>query len=106
MAEEVKSGSPLLKACAKAGRGARLRRREGELAGWVWQQFRHGACERARRRGGADAAVGDDLRHKAEVDKLATWAGEEPVGEGEVEALVAADADVPIWELTEAWSAP
>ena len=49
--------------------------------------------------------VGEDLRMlKSEVDKIATWAGEEPVGEREVEALVAPSVEVPIYELTEAWS--
>ena len=49
--------------------------------------------------------VGDDLRTlKSEVDKIATWAGDEPVGEREVVALAASNADMPIYELTEAWS--
>jgi DNA polymerase III delta subunit len=51
------------------------------------------------------ALVGDDPSAlETEVDKLATWAAGEPVGEREVEALVAANADVPIYELTEAWA--
>ena len=50
--------------------------------------------------------VGDDLRAlKTEVDKIGTWANGEPVGEREVVALVASNAEVPIWELTEAWAA-
>jgi DNA polymerase III delta subunit len=49
--------------------------------------------------------VGDDLIALAvEVDKLATWAGDEPVGEREVVALVAPVAEMPIYELTEAWA--
>ena len=39
------------------------------------------------------------------MDKLATWAAGEPIGEREVAALAAPNADVPIYELTEAWSA-
>jgi DNA polymerase III subunit delta len=42
---------------------------------------------------------------ESEIDKLATWAAGEPIGEREVVALVAPDAGVPIWELGEAWSA-
>jgi len=49
--------------------------------------------------------VGDDpAALKSEIDKLVTWAAGEPFGEREVEALVASDADVPIYELTEAWA--
>ena len=50
--------------------------------------------------------VGNDLRRlKTEVDKIATWAGDEPVGEREVEALVEPSFDSPGWELGEAWAA-
>ena len=78
-----------------------------ELQGWVAEQFRQRGV---RAEPDAVAAliqlVGDDLRAlKAEVDKIATWASGEPVGEREVEALVASNADVPIYELTEAWAA-
>jgi DNA polymerase-3 subunit delta len=49
--------------------------------------------------------VGDDVTIlAAEIDKLATWAGEEPVGAREVEVLaVPASADVPAWALSDAW---
>ena len=40
----------------------------------------------------------------AEIDKLSTWAGGEPIGEREVELLSAAVADVPIFKLTDAWA--
>ena len=67
------------------------------------------AAERApsrRRSRRSSSSSGDDPRTlKNEVDKLATWAGDEPIGEREVEALVASNADLPIYELTEAWSA-
>ena len=50
--------------------------------------------------------MGEDLRTlSAEMDKLATWAAGEPVGEREVVALVAPTAELPIYELTEAWAA-
>jgi DNA polymerase-3 subunit delta len=106
VAEELKSSSALWKACAKSGRILAFDVAKGKLQGWVSDQFRQRGV---RAEPDAVAAllqlVGDDLRKlKAEVDKIATWAGDEPVGEREVEGLVAPDADVPIWELTEAWS--
>ena len=39
-----------------------------------------------------------------EVDKLALWAGDEPIGEREVELLVAAVAETPTFALTDAWA--
>jgi DNA polymerase III subunit delta len=106
VAEELKSSSALWKACAKAGTVLPFDVVKKELHGWVAEQFRQRA---ARAEPEAVAAliqlVGEDPRTlKGEVDKIATWAGDEPVGEREVEALVASNADVPIYELTEAWS--
>ena len=49
--------------------------------------------------------VGDDSRSLAsEMDKVATWAAGEPVGEREIEMLVATTADAPTYELTDAWA--
>ena len=49
--------------------------------------------------------VGEDLNQLAnEIDKLALWAGGEPIGEHEVELLVAAVADTPTFALTDAWA--
>jgi DNA polymerase-3 subunit delta len=106
VAEELKASSALWKACAKAGSVLAFDVAKKELHGWVVEQFRQRG---ARAESDAVAAliqlVGDDLRTlKVEVDKLATWAGDEPIGEREVEALVPSSADVPIYELTEAWS--
>jgi len=106
VAEELKASSALWKACAKAGRVLAYDVPKKELQGWVADQFRDRG---ARAEPDAVAAliqlVGEDLRTlKVEVDKIATWAGDEPIGEREVEALVPANADVPIYELTEAWS--
>jgi DNA polymerase-3 subunit delta len=49
--------------------------------------------------------VGDDVAIlAAEIDKVATWAGEEPVGAQEVELLaVPGSADAPAWALSDAW---
>ena len=64
-----------------------------------------------RRAGGAGRLrsprdfVGDDFQPLAiEIDKLATWADGEPVGESEVEPLVAAVAETPPFALTDAWA--
>jgi DNA polymerase III subunit delta len=106
VAEELKSSSVLWKACARAGEVLAWDVEKKKLQEWVAKQF-HDRGARAE----PDAAaalvqlVGDDLRAlKIEVDKIATWAGDEPIGEREVEALVPPSADVPVYELTEAWS--
>ena len=50
------------------------------------------------------ALVGEDVEAlTSEIEKLAAWAGGEPIGEREVEALVAAGAEPPIFALTDAW---
>lgn len=106
VADELKPSSALWKACTKAGQVLAFDVAKKELHEWVAEQFRQRGARAER---DAVAAliqlVGDDLRTlKVEVDKIATWAGDEPIGEREVEALVPANADVPIYELTEAWS--
>jgi DNA polymerase-3 subunit delta len=106
VAAELKASSALWKACAKSGSVLAFDVPKGKLPSWVAEQLRQRGV-----RAEADAVaaliqlVGDDLRAlKVEVDKIATWAGNEPVGEREVEALVPSSADVPVYELTEAWS--
>jgi len=73
---------------------------------WVRSEFRRlgvQADDEAARR--LVDIVGDDVTIlAAEVDKLATWAGAEPVGAPEVERLaVPAAADAPSWVLSDAW---
>ena len=107
VSDELKASSALWKACAKAGAVLAYDVAKKELHAWVAEQFRQRGT---RAESDAVAAlielVGDDLRTlKVEVDKIATWAGDEPIGGREVEALVPSNADVPIYELTEAWSA-
>ena len=106
VADELKPSTALWKACAKAGSVLTFDVEKKKLQEWVAKQFHERG---ARAEPEAVAAllqlVGDDLRAlKTEVDKIATWAGDEPIGEREVEALVSSNADVPIYELTEAWS--
>jgi DNA polymerase-3 subunit delta len=106
VAEELKPSSGLWKTCEKLGRVLSYDVPKGKLQGWVADQF---SQRGVRAEPDAVAAliqlVGEDLRAlKGEVDKIATWAAGEPVGEREVEALVPSNAEVPIYELTEAWS--
>jgi DNA polymerase III subunit delta len=73
---------------------------------WVRSEFRRlgvQADDEAARR--LVEIVGDDVNIlAAEIDKLSTWAGEEPVGAREIELLaVPAAADAPAWALSDAW---
>jgi DNA polymerase III subunit delta len=106
VADALKSSSALWKACTKAGSVLAFEVEKKKLHDWVAKQF---ADREVRAEREAVAAliqlVGDDpTTLKVEIDKLAIWADGEPIGEREVEALVASNADVPTYELTEAWS--
>jgi DNA polymerase III subunit delta len=105
VADDLKSSSALWKACAKAGTVLAFDV-DKKLAEWVGKRF-HERGVRAEPDAVAAlvALVGENPRAlETEVDKIATWAAGEPVGEREVVALVASNADVPIYELTEAWA--
>ena len=106
VATDLKADSPLGKAVAKAGQVLAFTVPKRNLSGWVAEQFKAAG---ARAEPDACAAlvqiVGDDLHQlAAEIDKLATWAGDEPIGEREVEALAAAVAETPTFALTDAWA--
>ncbi len=106
VAEELKKDAPLTKACAKAGDVLVFAVAKRNLNGWVAERFKQAG---ARAEPDACAAliqlVGEDLNQLAnEIDKLAIWARDEPIGEREVELLVAAVADTPIFALTDAWA--
>ena len=106
---EVKRDSALAKAAAKAGEvlvyDLPKRGRKADLPRWVEAQLRE--------RGvliDPDAAralvelVGENAHELAgEVDKLATWAEGERIGEREVAAFVPARAEAPPFDLTDAW---
>jgi DNA polymerase III subunit delta len=107
VAEEVKKDAPLVKACAKAGAVLAYDVVKKKLDAWVADRF---AAAGVRADQEACAAlvqlVGEDLHALAnEVDKLALWARGEPIGEREVEQLVAAVAETPTFALTDAWAA-
>jgi DNA polymerase III subunit delta len=107
--DEVKRDSALAKAVGKAGEilvfDVPKRGRKADLPRWIEGQLKE--------RGvviDPDAAralvdlVGDDVNELAtEVDKLATWANGERIGEREVLDLVPARAETPPFDLTDAW---
>ena len=105
--EEVKQDSPLAKACAKVGDVLAWEIGKKEVVRWVSDSFQARGV-----RVGADACqtlvekVGDDkLTLALEIDKLATWAGDEPLGVEEVERLATPSAEGHPWDLTDAWGA-
>jgi DNA polymerase-3 subunit delta len=103
--EDLKKDSALAKACAKAGDVLLYEITKRDLPRWVQEQFaRLGAkvtldvCRRLVE------IVGDDkLVLAREIDKLATWAGGEPLGVEEVEELAAPLGEGHPWDLTDAW---
>lgn len=105
VAEDLKRDAPLVKAVAKGGEVLAYETPKRKLHEWVAEQF-------ARRKVNADAQacralvelVGDDADELAnEVDKLATWAGDQAVTEADVHMLSAGRAETSIFALTDAW---
>jgi DNA polymerase-3 subunit delta len=105
VAAEMKKDAALAKACAKAGDVLVYDVVRKRLPEWVAKQFADRGVavdpEGARL---LVEIVGENPEELAtEVDKIATWAGEEPVGVREIEQLAAGSAEVPSFELTDAW---
>ena len=105
VAAEIKSDSALAKAVAKAGQVLAYDVTKRKLPEWVAEQF-----ARAGTKADGDACralieiVGDDLDELAvEIDKLATWAGGDPVTLRDVELMAAGRAETSIFSLTDAW---
>jgi DNA polymerase-3 subunit delta len=105
VAGELKKDSALGKACAKAGDVLVYDVTRRRLPEWVTKQFSDRGVEVD-----AEAArllvevVGEDPEALAtEVDKIATWAAGERVAVREIEQLAAGCAEVPGYELTDAW---
>jgi DNA polymerase III delta subunit len=105
--EDVKKTTPLWKTCAKVGDVLEYGVAKKNVQSWVADQFRQrGVSAEPEACAALVQIVGDDLHALSlEVDKLATWAAGEPIGEHEVEALAAAAADTPTFTLTDAWAA-
>lgn len=106
VAEDVKKTNALWKACAKTGDVLEYSVVKKNMPSWVADQFRQrGVHAEPEACAALVQIVGDDLHTLSqEVDKLATWAAGEPIGEREVEALAAAAADSPTFTLTDAWA--
>ncbi len=61
------------------------------------------SCRREDRRRVLEVVGEDPDRLRSEIEKLATWAAEEPVSEADVRLLAAASAETSVFELTDAW---
>lgn len=105
--DDVKKTSALWKTCAKVGQVLAYDVAKKAVQAWVLEQFRQRKVAAEPEAAAALVQlVGDDLQRLAvEVDKVATWAAGEPVGEREIEALVATTADPSTFALTDAWGA-
>jgi DNA polymerase III delta subunit len=105
VAQELKADAPLAKAVARGGEVLQWEVPKRRLPGWVAEQFTRlgvqadrDACETLV------ALVGDDLDAlESEIEKVATWAGSEPVGARDVELLAVHGREAPSWGLSDAW---
>jgi DNA polymerase-3 subunit delta len=104
---ELKKDSPLAKAIAASGEVLLWDVPKRGLQRWVGEQFQvHGAKIEPEASRVLVELVGEDLYElAAEIDKLATWAGEDRVGVDDVERLVAARGEATNFALTDAWGA-
>ncbi len=107
VAGELKPDAPLAKAVAKAGDLLTYDVAKRRLPEWVAEQF-----SRLGAKADADACralveiVGDDLDELAsEIDKVATWAGDDPITAADVKRLAVGLAETPIFDVTDAWGA-
>jgi DNA polymerase-3 subunit delta len=105
--DELKAGSALAKACAKAGDVRVWNVQKRKLPDWVAEQFaRLGASADRDACEALVELVGEGLDElSSEVEKVATWAGGEPIGARDVELLAVAGRDVAPWALSDAWGA-
>jgi DNA polymerase III subunit delta len=105
VAAELKKDSALAKACAKAGDVLVYDVAKRRLPEWVGKQFAdRGVSVDAEAARLLVEIVGEDPEELAsEIDKIATWAGDQPIGTREIELLAAGCAEVPGYELTDAW---
>src|SRR6266536_2389760 len=105
VAGELKKDSALGKACAKAGDVLVYDVPRRRLPEWVTKQF----TDRGVEVDGEAARllveiVGEDPEELAsEVDKFATWAAGDRVGVREIQELASGCAEIPSYDLTDAW---
>ena len=107
LADELKPGSALVKACTKAGEVRTWNVQKRKLPEWVGEQFRRQGASADREACEALVElVGEDLDELAsETAKLATWAGGDSIGARDVEALAVPSREVAPWALSDAWGA-
>jgi DNA polymerase-3 subunit delta len=103
--EEVKKDSPLAKVCAKAGSVLVYDVPKRRLPDWVAKQLadRGVSADPEACRALVDIVGENPEELASEVDKIATWAADEPVGVADIAALAAGSAEIPGYELTDAW---
>jgi DNA polymerase-3 subunit delta len=103
--EEVKKDSALGKAAAKAGSVLVYDIPKRRLPEWVAKQFgdRGVAADPEACRVLVELVGEDPDELATEIDKITTWAAGDAVGVAEVELLAAGCAEVPGYELTDAW---
>ena len=105
LAEDLNDDAPLAKAAARAGEVLAWHVPRRRLPAWVAEQLGRLGAEADR-----DACealvdlVGEDLAElETEIDKLATWAGGEPISARDVELLAVHARQAPSWALADAW---
>jgi DNA polymerase-3 subunit delta len=105
VAAELRKDSALAKVCARVGDVLAYDVPKRNVPQWVAERFRQlGARAEPEACAALVALVGDDPHALAnEIEKLATWAAGEPIGEREVEQVAAAFAETPTFALTDAW---
>jgi DNA polymerase III subunit delta len=107
--DEIKKDSALAKAVGKAGEALVYdlpkRGRKADLPRWVEAQLKERGVliDHEAARALVDLAGENTTELASEVDKLATWANGERIGEREVLKLVPARAETPPFDLTDAW---
>ena len=103
--EETKKDSALAKACAKVGEVLVYDVAKRRLPEWVAKQFadRGVAADPEACRALVEIVGEDPEALDGEIDKLATWSGGDPIGVPEIEALASGCAEIPGYELTDAW---
>jgi DNA polymerase III subunit delta len=105
VADSLKADAPLAKAVAKAGDVLAWEVPKRRVPGWVAEQFARLGVEADREACETLVSlVGDDLAElESEVEKLAAWAGGDPVTARDVEALAVHAREAPSWGLSDAW---
>jgi DNA polymerase-3 subunit delta len=96
----------LVEACERAGQVLRFDvPKPRDPSGWVRSEFeRLGVAADADAARALVEAVGENIPELAEeIQKIATWAGDDPVGRREVEQLAVPSGDMFVWTLTDAW---